>query len=78
MVVVESATSNLGRRMGTKADLTTSMGSSSESESCRSMEEFSLWCDDDVGLLELGLDEETGESRDDSVAPKLCGWPAGR
>lgn len=73
MVVVESACSSLGRRMGTNADLTTSICSSSESsESCRSMDEFSLWCDEDVGLLELGLDEETGERRDDSVA-KLCG-----
>lgn len=64
--------------MGTKADLTTSIGSSSESESCRSMEEFSLWCDEDVGLLELGLDEETGDSRDDSVLFRLwCGCPAG-
>lgn len=72
-VVVESACSSLGRRMGTNADLTTSICSSSESsESCRSMDEFSLWCDEDVGLLELGLDEETGERRDDSVA-KLCG-----
>lgn len=66
--VVESASSNLGRRIGTNADLTTSIGSSSESESCRSMDEFSLWwCDEDVGLLELGLDEETGDNRDDSL-----------
>lgn len=76
MVVVESAScSILGRRIGTNADLTTSMCSSSESESCRSMDELSLWCewwcDEDVGLLELGLDEETGDRRDDSLLPRL-------
>lgn len=61
LLVVESATSSLGLRMGTNADLTTSIGSSSESsESCG--KPLSLWwCWDEVGLLEDGRDDETGD-----------------